>query len=1328
MTAKPNLRKAILASLIFYSLYSSGQSVNNLNPESRDFRFIENKGQIKYQNGKPAEDVKYIYSAPGFKLILKENSFSYEVYTLEKTSSKENQDPLLKSLGENSPVASLLKSHAYTIHSSRIDISLPGANVHPQLIAEGERTGYSNYYNSSTINKGLAGIHSYRQITYKDIYPDIDFVFYADKAGKGALKYDIVVHPGGRLAAVKMAYSGTGDYNGIKLDPSKLFLSTPVGEIIETVPHSFIQESGESVNVWRQELQQNVISFNSAGSSINTLVIDPILTWGTYLGGTDDDEAYSMATDRLGNTYIVGYTYSSSDIATSGSFQDTYYGSSDAFLSKFNNSGVVQWSTYFGDIDDDAGFNVVTDTSGSVYISGYTKSTGLATTGAHQTTQGGGDDGFLAKFNSSGSLLWSTYYGDAGDDYGYGLAMDKNNYVFLSGYTTSDAGIATSGAHKTSLSAGDYDAYLVKFSSSGVRQWGTYCGGDDIDVGLLGLATDGAGSVYLSGLTYSTTGIATTGAYQTSCSSCASFAADAFIVKFNSSGVRQWGTYYGGAGDEYYYDMTTDASGNVIGTGFTMSTSKIASSGAHQTSLNGTEFDGFISKFNTSGGRQWGTYYGGSGADYFYAIATDASNNIYVAGATESTSGIATSKTHQTSNAGLTDAFLAKFSSTGVRQWGTYYGGTNDDYAYGISLDANLNVFISGSTNSTAGIATTGAHQTTQADSFYFDAFLAKFEPFKEDAGVVLVTGPGNGFCPGTQGVSVRVKNFGNIALDSVRVGWSVNGVSQTVYKRTGTFNAGDTTASFTIGSAAFKAGTNVLKVWTLKPNGVADVNTKNDTLKINIETAPLPVVKFTMPKTCLGDTVQFVNSSSITSGSISGYSWAFGDGGGSVSANPAHVYTAPGTYPIWLIATSDKGCKDSLKQIIVISPKPKVGFTSASSCAQGATAFTNISTLSSGSMTFTWDFGDGGTSTDKNPAHVYPSAGSYNVTLTAVSDSGCKSSITQSVNVTANPAPVVKFSAQDGCSATISFTNESSVATGSITSYEWDFGDSKTSTDKDPAHAFSAPGSYIVTLKATTNNGCSNTFSKTVTVFPAPVASFAATGKCAGSDIGLQNNSTVSDGNITGYVWSFGDGDSSTDKIPLHTYAAAGIYTITLIVTSDKGCTHQVLKVININPLPSSGFSYTAESRKLTFTADDGAQASYSWNFGDGGNAAVTNPVHTYAADGTYQITLEVTSAAGCKSSTTKSIVVKASGIAENHRGNSWKVYPNPVKEGYIIIEGPALSAKDISLYDVLGRKIPVLKEVSTDHLRLNLAQNTVPGIYYLRIENGATYRVVIE
>jgi hypothetical protein len=436
-----------------------------------------------------------------------------------------------------------------------------------------------------------------------------------------------------------------------------------------------------------------------------TLCVDA-LPWATYNGGSISENSQSIATDTNGNVFALVWTSSTS---------------ADAYVVKYNSSGVLQWTTNYGGTGSETGYGITTDKNGNIYITGRTNSsTGIATTGMHQTTYGGGHDAFLIKINPSGTILWGTYYGGTGSDAGYGIKLDTSGNIFITGITQSTTGIASSGSHQTSYGGGNWNTFIVKFNSSGVRQWGTYYGANLETYGQ-GITTDVAGNCYIVGWTSDTSAIATSGAYQTTAAGT-----DAFIVKFNSTGTRQWGTYYGGSGLDYGYGITTDVAGNILITGQTGASAGISSSGTHQTTYGGGN-DAFIAKFSSAGSRVWATYYGGSGYDWGNSISTDANDNVFITGWTASTSAIATSGAYQTSFGGGTyDVFVLKLNSSGARQWGSYYGGSGSERGWGTSIDKNGNLLVTGETSSSSGIATTSSYQDTYGGGSS-DAFVTSF-------------------------------------------------------------------------------------------------------------------------------------------------------------------------------------------------------------------------------------------------------------------------------------------------------------------------------------------------------------------------------------------------------------------------------------------------------------------------------------------------------------------------------------------------------------------------------------------------------------------------
>lgn len=374
------------------------------------------------------------------------------------------------------------------------------------------------------------------------------------------------------------------------------------------------------------------------------------------------------------------------------------------------------WGTYYGGSGEDLGWTCATDASGNVYVSGFSNSTNAIAQAGHQNTNAGGVDAFLVKFDANGTRQWGTYYGGSDTDMAHHCAVDNAGNVYLAGATASLSNIA-SGGHQNTHGAGGNDAFLVKFDAGGTRIWGTYYGGGAGERGFY-CATDNSGNVYLCGETASATQIASNGHQNTY-----SNGNEAFLVKFNASGTRLWGTYYGGSGGESGEACIVDGSGNVYLAGFTTSTSGIAS-GGFQNTLGGST-DAFLAKFNANGTRQWGTYYGSTDADNGWSCAVDGSGNLYLAGNTASSSGIASGGHQNTYGGAPGDGFLVKFNSAGNRQWATYYGGAGDERAYSCAVDNNGDVFIGGHTSSQSGIASDGFQNTYGGGAS--DAFLAKF-------------------------------------------------------------------------------------------------------------------------------------------------------------------------------------------------------------------------------------------------------------------------------------------------------------------------------------------------------------------------------------------------------------------------------------------------------------------------------------------------------------------------------------------------------------------------------------------------------------------------
>jgi len=712
---------------VFFSLPAEEQ------PRALQRGFIENKGQITDQNQQFNSAVKYLLRTPEFNVQLRSTGFSYDTYTEDPISGEESPLPT----GKNFQPGKRIR------HYHRVDIELKGSNAQAQLLAEQPSKEYYNYLTASGSPRGASAVHSYQKVTYKDIYPHIDLEFFipsgnckTEKSQSAGVEYNFVVHPGGRVKDIQLEYSGA---NNIRLANNTLSVQVTAGTFTENIPLAYLEEGKQKVEVRYKTIAEHVYAFDISSRENRTsdLIIDPApsLSWSTYYGGNATDEALGITIDASGNSYVTGYSNSTANIATSGSYQNTMAGLYDSYIAKFNSTGTgLLWATYYGGAGYDYAQNIALDASGNIYIVGYTSSTsGIATAGAYQAVYAGGAyDVFVAKFNSTGtSLLWGTYYGGVGGEVGSGIAIDASGNPVITGYTQYSTNLATAGAYRTNYNGvgGAYNIFIAKFNTSGTSLlWGTYYGGGQSGGDYsASIALDASGNSYVTGYTNSSSGIATAGAYQTIYRG----GYEGFVAKFNSTGTALvWGTYYGAGTYAECFSLALDAGNNVYITGETSSTNYIATTGAYQQSFGGGTADAFVAKINSSGtSLLWGTYYGGSVVDEGKSIAVDASGNTYITGFTTSTNHIASAGAYQSAYAGGTgdDAFIAEFNSTGTSLlWGTYYGGKGSDAAESMAIDGNGNTYITGYTASTNGFVTAGAYQTAYGGGGS-DVFVAKF-------------------------------------------------------------------------------------------------------------------------------------------------------------------------------------------------------------------------------------------------------------------------------------------------------------------------------------------------------------------------------------------------------------------------------------------------------------------------------------------------------------------------------------------------------------------------------------------------------------------------
>lgn len=401
------------------------------------------------------------------------------------------------------------------------------------------------------------------------------------------------------------------------------------------------------------------------------------------------------------------------------------------------------------------------------------------------------------------------------------------------------------------------------------------------------------------------------------------------------------------------------------------------------------------------------------------------------------------------------------------------------------------------------------------------------------------------------------------------------------------------------------------------------------DTAEHTITVLPNTVHAFFNTDVISGCVPLAVNFTQLSTGGTFS-SWDFGDGNFSTATSPSHTFTAAGTYTVALYVND--GCSyDTAYQVIEVYPQPNVDFTTVpdSVCVNQAMTFNNLSTGLAG---ISWNFGDGGTSTLTNPQHTYAASGNYLVTLTGTSVvTGCTGSITKPVHVNITPVSAFIPGPASGCEPIlVNFANTSAGAQF----YSWNFGDGNTSVNANPSHTYTADGTYVVTLVAQNINGCTDTTTQTVTVFPKPVSAFTTDSPSScyiPVNVQMINAST----GATGFSWDFGNGVTSSLNNPSVMYNAVGTYNISLIATNMYGCSDTSTYAYTIYNLPQAAFTFGPNPgcarQPVVFENNSTFATGYTWIFGDGSTSTNESPSHEYADSGVYTITLIVTGLGGC-------------------------------------------------------------------------------------------------
>jgi uncharacterized repeat protein (TIGR01451 family) len=658
--------------------------------------------------------------------------------------------------------------------SSVVRMKLADANPNPEVRGESRLPGVSNYFVGNNPSSWHTEVPQFARVSYRGVYPGIDLAYYGKQ---GKLEYDFNVAPGADPKRVALVFEGI---EKMTVDADGELVLTMAGNSIRLHAPSACQMRGGA----REPVTSRFVMLagNKVGFEIGTydqsreLVIDPILTYSTYLGGSGAETLPQVAVDSGFNFYVAGSTASTNFPTTSGVLQTTLKGAANVFITKFDSNGsAIAYSTYLGGNGTDASVGIGVDQGFNVYVAGTTSSSNFPTVGGFQSVAlSSGNHVFAAQLNSSGTaLLYSTYLSGTGSDVASGMAIDTSGDIFVTGTTTSSNFPTTPGAFQTPTSVPPVPAADNHFFASEVSTalqlngtpsliYSTYFGGGNPSNGLTqggGITVDTSGNIYLTGGTNflhlgNTNDFPILNAYQAcldqsppipapnpppACSSTVT-ATDAFVAKLNpkaATGAQLlYSTYLGGSADDVGNGIAVDDAGNAYVTGSTASTDIVLPTTiAPYQPVNRGGIDAFLAKIGNqvSGSTvfpvNYMTFYGGSGTDIGLAITVDTSQNAHFTGSTDS-SDLTTNNAVQTTLGGGTDAFVALLSTTtsvtvgtqGI--YSTYLGGSGNDRGTGIAIDANGVTYVVGDTNSTNFPTSGGPVQPSLGGST--DAFVTK--------------------------------------------------------------------------------------------------------------------------------------------------------------------------------------------------------------------------------------------------------------------------------------------------------------------------------------------------------------------------------------------------------------------------------------------------------------------------------------------------------------------------------------------------------------------------------------------------------------------------
>jgi hypothetical protein len=585
------------------------------------------------------------------------------------------------------------------LRAGKSDLYLAFVGADPRVRMRGleELPGKSNYFAGNNRARWRMGVPNFARVRYEALYPGIDLIFYGNR---GSLEFDFLVSPGADPGRIEFQLDGPFAIDAAgDLHWGPVTLRRPV----------VYQDCGAGSGRFARVRGDRVAFAIGAYDHTRPLVIDPVVDYATYFGGSGGSSGESIAVDRDGNIYVTGTT-TSNNLPLADPMQPFFYGSNEVFVAKFDPTGsTLLYSTYLGSWGDDRALGIAVDAAGNAYVTGFTTSPDFPLVNPMQNGYNGGSlanggDAFVFKLNPGGSeLIYSTFIGGAADDFGRSIAVDEEGNAYVAGSTVS-ADFPVTHAIQAEH-AGLRDAFVLKLNATGSALiYSSFLGGSGTDEGN-SIALDAGGNVYVTGTTTSVTNFPLVNALQRT---YRGGARDAFIAKINAEGsALEFCTLLGGTGDDTARSIAVDGAGAVYITGYTTSGTYPTKNALQATFRGGRDI--FVSKLKPDGSELiYSTLIGGESTDEGFAIAVDAENRAHVAGFSQSLTfpmadpvqtQVGGNCTRSPCTADLVAAIIAADGSALV--FSTYLGGRGADQPRALALDRAGGVYVTGNTAST---------------------------------------------------------------------------------------------------------------------------------------------------------------------------------------------------------------------------------------------------------------------------------------------------------------------------------------------------------------------------------------------------------------------------------------------------------------------------------------------------------------------------------------------------------------------------------------------------------------------------------------------------